>query len=377
MKVVFFTHTVMMGGAEQSLVDLALNLEHEKEVVLLGDGELSRVLKEKRIKHSFVSLEDRGEKDLKLVNLIFGFKLFLNLLAKVNKKFCDEDLIYANSNKAYIISWLVKLLFFRKFNIVWHLRDSFDRHHFGYGRYLICASTRFLGVNVVCNSVYTQACFYQSFGRGKAHVIYNGFDISQYKVGSVAIGVGKKSIIMASRISPWKGQLEVIETIASIGHKNLQLTICGAALFGENDYLEKIKTRVDELKLTDTVKFIGHVNNVPKLMSEGGFSLMIHASTSPEPFGRCIVESMLSGIPVLASGIGGVPEIIYDGTNVLGYTFNPFINDSLKIELERALSGSCETAELASRARESCVSRFSYKVLKSEINSYIQSLDFE
>ena len=45
--------------------------------------------------------------------------------------------------------------------------------------------------------------------------------------------------------------------------------------------------------------------------------IVAHTSSAPEPFGRVVVEGMLARRPVIATGAGGVPEIVSAGTGVL------------------------------------------------------------
>ena len=53
----------------------------------------------------------------------------------------------------------------------------------------------------------------------------------------------------------------------------------------------------------------------------------LHASTTPEPFGRVIVEAMALSKPIVAARAGGVPEIIVEGET--GLMFTPGRDDEL------------------------------------------------
>jgi glycosyltransferase involved in cell wall biosynthesis len=112
-----------------------------------------------------------------------------------------------------------------------------------------------------------------------------------------------------SRLARWKGQHVVIEALASL--PDVGCIIVGDGLFGEHTYSAELKEMVLSRGLADRVHFLGHRNDVPKLMM--AVDAMVHPSIDPEPFGRTLVEAMLAGVPVIATNAGAAPDILEDG----------------------------------------------------------------
>jgi glycosyltransferase involved in cell wall biosynthesis len=79
-------------------------------------------------------------------------------------------------------------------------------------------------------------------------------------------------------------------------------------MFGQDAELDHLKTLAARLGVTDRVTFLGQRPDVPRLMR--AVDLVVHCSTSAEPFGRVIVEALLAGTPVLAAEGGASREIL-------------------------------------------------------------------
>lgn len=94
--------------------------------------------------------------------------------------------------------------------------------------------------------------------------------------------------------------------------------------------------------------------------------MLLHCSTSPEPFGRVIVEAMAAGTPVIAARDGGVPEIITDGVD--GFLAPPGDLDAYLAALRRVWSGP-PAAALSAAARRTVAERFSITRVKTEFQS--------
>ena len=91
--------------------------------------------------------------------------------------------------------------------------------------------------------------------------------------------------------------------------------IVGSALFGEDSLEGELRQLAGSLGIGERIEFMGFRKDVPEIISAG--TLVVHASTVPEPFGQVIVQAMAAGKPVVATRGGGVLEIVDDGVSGL------------------------------------------------------------
>lgn len=118
-------------------------------------------------------------------------------------------------------------------------------------------------------------------------------------------------ILYLGRLAKWKAPHLVIhaaQRLATFGFP-CQVTIAGAALFGEERYERFLMQQARAA--TVPVSIIGHQDDVPMLMAS--HDLLVHSSVRPEPFGQVIVQAMAQGLPVVASDAGGPAEILAGG----------------------------------------------------------------
>jgi glycosyltransferase involved in cell wall biosynthesis len=110
------------------------------------------------------------------------------------------------------------------------------------------------------------------------------------------------------RISPWKGQHILIEAMPHL--PGVHALLVGDALFGEQEYKAQLVQRAEQLGLAERIHWLGFRDDVPALMR--AVDLVLHTSTSPEPFGRVIVEAMMARRPLLATSGGATAEVLGD-----------------------------------------------------------------
>jgi glycosyltransferase involved in cell wall biosynthesis/peptidoglycan/xylan/chitin deacetylase (PgdA/CDA1 family) len=84
------------------------------------------------------------------------------------------------------------------------------------------------------------------------------------------------------------------------------------ALGGEGRCREELTRITHELGLTERVRFLGHRDDVPQVLAEA--DLFVLPSRS-EAFPNSVMEAMAAGLPVIASNVGGIPELVRDGHN--------------------------------------------------------------
>lgn len=83
---------------------------------------------------------------------------------------------------------------------------------------------------------------------------------------------------------------------------------------GEGPERDSLRYLASSLGLADSVRFLGEISDVPALLSHA--QLAVHASRS-EGLSNAILEAMAEKLPVIATAVGGTPEIIVDGVSGL------------------------------------------------------------
>jgi glycosyltransferase involved in cell wall biosynthesis len=87
--------------------------------------------------------------------------------------------------------------------------------------------------------------------------------------------------------------------------------VIGCAMFGEEAYADGLRDLARRLGVEQDVEWRGFRDDVAAELAR--LDILVHASTTPEPFGQVIVEGMAAGLPVIATAAGGPLEIIRSG----------------------------------------------------------------
>ena len=229
------------------------------------------------------------------------------------------QIIHTNTIKAHLYGALVGRL--AGLPVVWHVRDYVNESYFPRAavklvRFLARSAPRhIIGVS---RSVMEQLQLGGSRQRGT--VILDGLseqELTAEMNERPALTARRARIGIVGRLARWKGQHVFIEAAAKViaaGH-DAEFVIIGSPLFGEEVYEADLRRQAGKLGIADRVHFQGFTRDVVGELRH--LDLLVHASTTGEPFGQVIIEGMAVGLPVIASRGGGVPEIITDGENGL------------------------------------------------------------
>jgi glycosyltransferase involved in cell wall biosynthesis len=106
----------------------------------------------------------------------------------------------------------------------------------------------------------------------------------------------------------WKGQLIFLEAMAKLRTK---LSGAKALIVGEGPQRHNIERRRRELGLEETVILTGHRDDVPDVLAS--LDVVVSASTGAEGVPQILLQALAMERPVVATAVGGVPEIIRDG----------------------------------------------------------------
>lgn len=114
----------------------------------------------------------------------------------------------------------------------------------------------------------------------------------------------------------WKGHavfLRAAQRIIRCLPRARAFIIGGVPGEADANYLRELHNMAADLGIGERVVFTGFRNDIPALIQTQ--QVIVHASITPEPFGRVIIEAMAMKKPVVASAAGGPLEIIDDGIN--------------------------------------------------------------
>lgn len=374
MKILFLDQSGNLGGAELSLSDVAKHYRDQCLVGLFADGPFRELLEQQKIPvEVFNTGQIKVSKEDNIFTSLSSISAIIPLVFKVAKTARKYDLIYANTQKAFVIGALSSFLSFRP--LVYHLRDILSTEHFSSSilRLAVTLANQFASL-VITNSKATQAAFVAAGGKASiTTVVYNGFEPQHYQDYSSHRDIVRRQLNLEgkfvvghfSRLSPWKGQHILIEALDDCPQE-VTVLLVGDALFGEQDYVNQLHQQVKELGLDQRVKFLGFRSDVPQLMA--ACDLITHTSTAPEPFGRVIVEGMLCCKPVVAAAAGGAVELVKHGKT--GWLVQP----GDVFELAKVINSCYQQPDLSAMVAKQAQLQARERYLLSIVNQQITQL---
>lgn len=222
---------------------------------------------------------------------------------------------------------------------------------------------------------------------GKVRIIRNGIDLSRYMGQRGETGVREELglpadaplVLMLSRLNPQKGVDDFIKAAAMIRlqRPDVRFLLIGEKLtyqgngFGPDapyhNYLHELCVN---LGVDDRIVFTGHRSDVPALLAEGAVSVLPSHS---EGLSNTLLESMTAGLPIVATRVGGNPELVEDGVN--GILVSPQAPATLANAILRILDDPALAARFSSAARAKATQHFAMeKMIRDTEALYIDQL---
>jgi glycosyltransferase involved in cell wall biosynthesis len=331
-------HTASMSGGEIALLNFITRIDRSRfdpVVVLFSDGPLREkitragcrcILFPLSASVSKVSKDSLGGSFILRVPQVWKSMVFMLRLAALLKRE-QFDLIHTNSLKSDILGGVAARI--SGIPVIWHVRDRIETDYLpAMATRIFRLLARFVPNCVIANSVSTlntlqlangtegrqvRVAIYSGFAGGPvSHVVHDGTPCKSS--GATEHSTGQNAVVgLVGRLTPWKGQHIFIRAAAEV-LKKFPLTrfqIIGSALFGESEYEREIRALTERLGISGSVEFMGFRTDVSVVIAN--LTVLVHASTTGEPFGQVIVEGMAAGKPIVATNGGGVPEIVVDG----------------------------------------------------------------
>jgi glycosyltransferase involved in cell wall biosynthesis len=288
-------------GSPKSMVNMISTLERSKYQPLFlanGKGKLVDVLNELEVGIISGNVETQSVKSpIKFVKAIYRQVKLL----KAN----SIDIVHMNNfgwNEDIVIA--AKLL---KIPVVLHCHNASRINKYNFNMLL---SSKVL----TCSKKLQKDITNFDLIADRAEVLYNLVDCDKYEKGTSVrkeLSISDDVIIVGTvaQISHRKGIdvfIEAAEKSLKV-HPNTIFIVVGPDAKNENNYVMEMKEQVIAKKLTQNIRFLGSRQDIPNIMSSLDIFLF---TTRQEPFGMVITEAMAAEVPVIASRVGGIPEII-------------------------------------------------------------------
>ncbi len=220
-------------------------------------------------------------------------------------------------------------------------------------------------VIVTSGSMKRELCDHFHVPLEKVEVIQNAIDLTKYQVSidrwsvrrSYGVDPNEKLILCVGRLVPQKGTEYLIQAIPLIiqRYPEAKFIIVGEGWY--KDHLENLAQSTGYRWKALFTGFIPDSDLVALLMSAD----VLVVPSVYEPFGIVALEGMAAGVPVVASQIGGLAEVIeHDRTGVLVYPRNP---ESIAWGVDRVLSDPNYSRFLTQNAREMLQKTYSWEAI--------------
>jgi glycosyltransferase involved in cell wall biosynthesis len=219
-------------------------------------------------------------------------------------------------------------------------------------------------------------------------VVHNGIELSRFErppqPGRLRRELGLPAdaplVAVLARLHPVKGIEYFLEAAAAVAarfpHARFLVVGQGAVLrdgaIVETPYKRQLEAAAGALGLGGRVAFTGFRLDVPELLAEVAVSVL--PCTGNEGLSNSVLESMAAGVPVVATTVGGNPEVVEDGLS--GLLVPPRDAGALARAIGAVLADPALAARLGQAGRERVRSHFSEaEMVRRTERLYLSLLD--
>ena len=200
----------------------------------------------------------------------------------------------------------------------------------------------------------------------KIHIVESGIDIETFKPNKRNIQKGDELVIgYVGRMSPEKNPLGFVDLAEAILARNSKIKF---KVFGEGSQSRDVRARVDASRWCNNISFVGYVEDIRSAYAQIDV-LIVPSTLDGRPAN--IMEANACAIPVIATPVGGIPEIIEDGVNGLLCPLSDTERMARLLSLWQAEPASFDKARL--NARKVAEERFSRELMMQNYEALFAS----
>lgn len=368
------TDLALRGGSERFLAKLLEGLDplqFEIDLIQLDNAGISRPQADfKPPGNGNWRIEYRP---VGAIYTIRGWRVWREVLARVREG--RYDIIQSQHEKADLINALLPNETSRHLRIS-NRRDTGFQKSWALKLLFVLLNHRYDRVIAPSKAILEQLARSEGVDRLKTVRLPNGVDCDRFRPsnhsqrveGRTRLGLPEATYLIgcAARLVPVKRHEDLIAGFAMIAkaHPDARLV-----LVGDGSLHEQLAQQVHELDLDDQVLFLGEVRNMEQLLPV--LDAFVLAS-STEGMSNAILEAMACGLPIVATDVGGNPELVQPGST--GYLVEPFRPDEMARGLSELLERRDHGRQLGQAGRLRAEAIFSLPAMIDSFSTFYQTV---
>ena len=220
---------------------------------------------------------------------------------------------------------------------------------------------------------------YYKIPANKIQVIHNGVDINKFKPAvdkrkvkaELGFNPDDLAIVSVGRLYARKGLFTLIDSMPSVvkRYPNAKFIISGK---GQSDEMNKLIAHAEKLGVKNNIIFTGYYpdKKLPRLYQAAD---VFAFSTFYEHHPFAVLEALATGLPVVTTTVGGIPETIESGKN--GLLVEPFNARAFGEKILYLLEHPVAATEMGAQARKTIVENYDWSiVVKDAMKVYDEAL---
>ncbi|MBN2119682.1 MAG: glycosyltransferase family 4 protein [Candidatus Omnitrophica bacterium] len=367
------------GGSSQVTLSTVSRLDKKRFDVTLMSGSLNDPDKE-----ILNILENSGVRLILIPDLVRDISLLKDVKAlwRIHRFISKEgfDIVHTQTSKAgFLGRWAAKLAGVR---IIIHAPHG----HVFYGYFGWCKSRLIIFLEKLTALITDKIITLTQKGKDD-HVLYgiakpdkfipihNGINLEEFTdSGKDMVGEKKKLglpldcpvIGTVTRFEPVKANRYFIDSLPRVVEKFPNIKVL---LAGEGSQRRDLQRRVENLSLSNNVIFMGMRKDIPQVLRV--MDLFVLSSLN-EGLGICLLEAQAMGLPVVATAVGGVPEVVKDG--ITGILVNARDPKALAEAIIKILDDNSLRRHMSEEAKKFVKDKFSLEQMIEKISRLYEEL---
>ena len=306
-KCVILCSSFAIGGAESMVAQLLSNIDKtDLDIVVVTsnpkqNNHIQQMVDNANVRCYYTS-DSNNKRVIEKMKILFRISRILNTE--------KPDIIHSNLS---IVAYSFPYILFHKTKLL-HTAHTLPEKDLGYASRLMLKFLRRLNkasFTSISHSIQERIINIYGVYEADAPVIENPVDCQMFycKRNTESNANASVRFINVGRLTYPKNQHLLIKAFAEVVSKYPKVSL---SIIGDGELRENLDTTVTTLGLNSSVKLLGKRNDIPHLLRNADIFVL---SSRYEGLPLTVLEAMASGLPIISTAVGGVPDVVVENKN--------------------------------------------------------------